>query len=115
MCTAQSSRPGVENSRVPSNGSMIHTRSDFQPDQIVMSFLAEHRIAGPLGPQPAQQQLVGVEVTGVAERPRVPEADLVAHLQQQLARVRGEIGSQGGVGQVLRRRAHRFSIADSRP
>ncbi|COW07746.1 Uncharacterised protein [Mycobacterium tuberculosis] len=29
MCTAQSSRPGVENSRVPSNGSIIHTRSDF--------------------------------------------------------------------------------------
>ncbi|PQM48171.1 hypothetical protein C1Y40_01610 [Mycobacterium talmoniae] len=27
MCTAQSERPRLENSRVPSNGSMIHTRS----------------------------------------------------------------------------------------
>jgi len=30
-----------------------------------------------------------VKVTGVAECPGAPEADLVAHLQQQLARIRG--------------------------
>ena len=45
-----------------------------------MSLLAEHRIAGPLGTQPAQQQLVGVIVAGVAQHPGVPEAHLVAHL-----------------------------------
>ena len=87
----------------------------LQPGQIVVGFLAEHRIAGPLGPQPPQDQCVRQAVARVAERPRITETDLVAHLQQQLPRVHGEIGGQRGIGQVcqiVRAVAHRFSIAD---
>jgi hypothetical protein len=88
----------------------------FQPGQVVVGFLAEHRITGPLVPQPPQQQVVRQAVTGIAERPWLAEADLVAHLQQQFPRVRGEIGGQCGICHVIPLvmggRAHRFSIAD---
>ena len=86
----------------------------LQPDQVVVGLLAEHRIARALGAQPTQDQLVGQAVTGVAQRPRVTEADLVAHFQQQLPRIRGEFGSQCGVGQLVRALAHRFSISDDK-
>ena len=88
---------------MPSTGSMIHTRSELQPDQVVVRFLAEHRVTGPLGAQPAQQQRVGPAVAGVAEHPRIVESDLVAHRQQQLPGVLGQVGSQRGVGQVVAR------------
>ena len=84
----------------------------LQPDQVVVGFLAQHRIVGPLGPQPTQDEFVGQAVPGVAEGPGMTEAELLAHLQQQLPRVGSKIGSQGRVRHLIRGGAHRFSITD---
>ena len=39
----------------------------FQPLQVIVSFLTEHRITGSFGPQPTLQQGVGSAVTLVTE------------------------------------------------
>ena len=50
---------------------------------------------------------------GVAQRPGMVEADLLAHRQQQLAGVGGEIGGQRRIAsRLIRPRVHRVSIAD---
>ena len=68
----------------------------------------EHRVTGPLVPQPAQHQRVGADVAGVAEPRREVEADLVANPQQQPSGVLGQVGGQRRVGQ-----SHLASIAAS--
>jgi hypothetical protein len=40
------------------------------------------------------------------------EPDLLAHFEQQLPRVGGEVGGQCGIGHLIGGRVHRFSIAD---
>ncbi len=66
----------------------------------------EHRVVGPLGAQPVQDQRIGPPVAGVAEVVGVVETDLLAHRQQQFTGVFGHLGGQRRIGQ-----AHRLSIA----
>ncbi|COV45341.1 Uncharacterised protein [Mycobacterium tuberculosis] len=88
----------------------------FQPGQIVVGLLTEHCVTRPFGLQPSQQQRVSLAVTGFPERPWLIETDLRTHLEQQLSRVRRQVGGQLGVSQVVRQircgRAHHFSIAE---
>ena len=69
-CTAQSSRGGSENSRVPSSGSTIQTRS--ADSRVALSarsqrLLGQHRVVGPVRREQLHQQLVGGLVAGVLE------------------------------------------------
>ena len=64
--TAQSVRPASLNSRVPSTGSTIQTRSCVEPPQVVAALLGQHRIAGSLPGQQVHQEQVRLAVAGVA-------------------------------------------------
>ena len=80
----------------------------LQPGQVVVGLLGEHRVAGALLPQSAQQQRVGTDVSGITERRREIVADLLAHHQQQPPGLLGQIGGQLGIGAN-----HPVSIADA--
>jgi hypothetical protein len=56
-----------------------------------------------------QQQRIGLGVAGIAEQPRVVEADMVAHRKQQVARLLGQIGGERRIRYLW---AHRSSIAE---
>ena len=70
-CTAQSVRPGSLNSRVPSTGSMIHTRSCVEAAQVVAALLGEHGVAGRLAGEEVEEEHVGLPVADVARERRV--------------------------------------------
>ena len=89
-CTAQSSRGGSENSRVPSSGSTIQTRSASQAGLVVLALLAEHRIAGTVLREQAHQQLVGGAVAGILQLAALQA--LAADLEQP---VTGRVGQPG--------------------
>jgi hypothetical protein len=105
MCTAQSSRPGIENSQVPYTGPTIHTRSAYNTGQVVDGFLAEYGVTGPLVAQSLEDQRVRLLVTRVAQIVRIVETDFLARCRQQFTGVPGHLGGQRRIGQ-----AHRSSI-----
>ena len=72
-----------------------------------MGLLGQHRVTGALLAKSPQQQGIGTDVTGVAQRGRKVVADLVAHRQQQPPGLLGQIGGQLGIGAT-----HSASIAD---
>ena len=77
-CTAQSSRGGSENSRVPSSGSTIQTRSARESAALSLRFqrlLGEHGVIGPvLGQQPHQQVVGGRSPASLSSRPVSPSS-----------------------------------------
>ncbi len=79
----------------------------MHPRQVVDGLLGQHGVGGAFARQAVEDQRVGPLVAGIAEVVRIPEADLVAHLQQQLTGVAGQLGGQRGIGQ-----AHHSSIAE---
>ena len=97
-CTAQSSRGGSENSRVPSSGSMIQTRSAVEPVAVGdagLALLRQHRVVGTVRGAQRHQQVVGGQVAGVLEL--LALEPLGADLGQQLAGHRGGPGREGVV------------------
>ena len=90
-CTAQSSRGGSENSRVPSSGSTIQTRSRVEPDLVVLALLGQHGVARSVLGEQLHEQLVGGQVAGVLELAALEP--LLADLEQAAA---------GGLGQPAR-------------
>ena len=74
--------PGSPNSRVPSSGSTIHTRSARQAGLVVDALLRQDGVAGPGPRQLGHQELVGLPVAGV------PQGAGVAALGAQVRRRR---------------------------
>ncbi len=77
------------------------------PRQVVDSLLGQHRVGGAFARKAVQDQPVGPFVARVAEVVGIPEADLVANLEQQLTGVAGQLSGQRGIGS-----AHHSSIAE---
>lgn len=75
---------------------------------VVDSLLGEHRVRGPFGRQPLQQQRVSTFVAGRPETLRVVEPKLGTHLQEQLSGFVGEFCGKRGIG-----KSHPVSITRS--
>ena len=90
--TAQSSRGGSENSRVPSSGSTIHTRVGAEAHLVVLALLGQHRVVGAVLGQQPHQQLVGGGVAGVLEL--APLEPLAADLEQPASGLLGQPGRE---------------------
>ena len=104
-CTAQSHRPGSPNSRVPSSGSMIHTRSLIEPPRILQTLLGEHGVVGADPGQLVGQEALAGGVAAVHHLPRVGTAadQVLTHGEQPAAGFVGQPGRQRGVRLRLRR------------
>ena len=116
-CTAQSSRGGSENSRVPSSGSMIQTREALEADLVVGRLLAQHRVVGAVLAQHARQDLLGGRVAGVLEGPAL-EAALVgrgAHLEEDGTGLFGRPDGEGVVVELARVGALDWSQSRGQP
>jgi hypothetical protein len=89
--TAGVDRVILENSLVPSSGSMIQTRSCVQPIPIIEGLFRQHGIVGAKARELGGQELLRPPVTGGLAFGLVRVGVLGTHLEQHLARFSCEV------------------------